>query len=276
MMMSGRSFYSHARKVIGLYQALLPHPDANEFTPIRVLMGILLDMLNEVEPHNITDISEVRQSVEVILDKSVKTAGYVIDEVEGRSIDLSKLDFEALRKKFIAGRKHIEAEKIKRLISGKLGRMVSRNRLRTDYLEKFQRMIDDYNDGRTGIDLLFDNLVIFAKELGEEERRCISENLSEEELAIFDLLYNPDLTDQEKDQVKNAARRLLRVLKYEKFVLDWRKRQQTRAQVMNTIMVVLDQELPPSYTKQAYDQKCEEIYQHVYDSYYDSGQSVYN
>jgi type I restriction enzyme R subunit len=103
-----------------------------------------------------------------------------------------------------------------------------------------------------------------------------SHNLSEEELAVFDMIYKPDLTDNEKAQVKIAAKQLLQVLKFEKLVLDWRKRQQTRAQVMDTIRVVLDKELPLSYTKQVYDLKCEQVYQHIYDSYYGPGQSVYN
>jgi type I restriction enzyme R subunit len=37
---------------------------------------------------------------------------------------------------------------------------------------------------------------------------------------------------------------------------------------------VLDQ-LPRIYTKEMYEEKCDLVYQHVYDSYYGVGQSVY-
>ena len=37
------------------------------------------------------------------------------------------------------------------------------------------------------------SLVELAKELSEEERRAISENLTEEELAVFDLLKKENL-----------------------------------------------------------------------------------
>ena len=62
----------------------------------------------------------------------------------------------------------------------------------------------------------------FAKSLNEEERRTIAEELSEEELAVFDLLTKPeiDLTKSERKQVKKVARELLAVLKREKLVLD--------------------------------------------------------
>jgi type I restriction enzyme R subunit len=64
-------------------------------------------------------------------------------------------------------------------------------------------------------------------------------------------------------------------LKEEKFVLDWRKRQQTRADVLFTIETILDKMLPGTYTPEIYRQKCDVVYQHVYDSYYGAGKSIY-
>jgi type I restriction enzyme R subunit len=75
--------------------------------------------------------------------------------------------------------------------------------------------------------------------------------------------------------VKLASKQLLKALKEEKLVLDWRKRQQSRAEVLFTIETVLDEMLPITYSKEIYNQKCERVYQHVYDSYYGAGKSVY-
>jgi type I restriction enzyme R subunit len=51
-------------------------------------------------------------------------------------------------------------------------------------------------------------------------------------------------------------------------VLDWRKRQQTRAAVRLCIEQRLDK-LPPAYATAIYQSKCEAVYQHVYDTYGD-------
>ena len=153
--------------------------------------------------------------------------------------------------------------------------MVRLNKSRIDYLEKFQQLIDEYNSGAINIDIFFDQLLDFAKNLNEEEKRGITENLSEEELALFDLLEKPDLANKEKQQVKLAAKKLLNTLKKEKLVLDWRKKQQTRAEVLFTIQTILDKELPETYTKPIYEKCCNRIYQHVYDSYYGKGRSIY-
>jgi type I restriction enzyme, R subunit len=115
-----------------------------------------------------------------------------------------------------------------------------------------------------------------AQDLTEEEQRSISEGLSEEELAVFDLLTKPaiSLTEKEKDEVKRISRDLLEILKKEKLVLDWRKRQQARASVRIAVLDELDR-LPSSYTDEMYQRKSDLIYQHIYDHYYGSGKSVY-
>ena len=84
------------------------------------------------------------------------------------------------------------------------------------------------------------------------------------------------MTEREKAAVKNAARDLLTTLKAEKLVLDWRKRQQTRAQVRVAIERILDGGLPEVYTPELYQTKCGIVYQHVYESYHGAGGGVYS
>lgn len=161
-------------------------------------------------------------------------------------------------------------------VQKKLTQMVRLNRTRLDYLEKFQQMIDEYNAGSVNIEEQFNRLVEFARTLTREEQRTISEELTEEELALFDLLTKPDLALSEKDQkqVKKVASELLQTLKTEKLVLDWRKRQQARAAVRLCIEEQLDQ-LPEAFSTELYQQKCEQAYQHVYESYFGGGSSIY-
>jgi type I restriction enzyme R subunit len=145
-----------------------------------------------------------------------------------------------------------------------------------NFLEEFQRMIEEYNSGAANIETFFAQLMAFTKKLSEEEKRGIAEQLTEEELAIFDLLTKPEvvLTKAEEREVKKVAKDLLQTLKREKLVLDWKKRQATRAAVRYTIETVLDQ-LPRRYTPELYQQKCNVVYQHIFDSYSGLGSSLY-
>jgi len=89
------------------------------------------------------------------------------------------------------------------------------------------------------------------------------------------LLYKPKLTKKEAEQLKLVSKNLLEKLKREKLVLDWRKRQQTRADVLLTIQTILDEGLPESYSKPEFEEKSTLVYQHVYDSYFGQEKSVY-
>jgi type I restriction enzyme, R subunit len=155
--------------------------------------------------------------------------------------------------------------------------MVRLNKSRANYTEKFQKMIDEYNSGATNVEFFFENLLQFTRELEEEEKRTIAEQLTEEELAIFDILTRPKITliKNEEREVKKVARSLLETLKREKLVLDWRKKQQARASVKQTIEVALDG-LPDAYGQELYEMKCDVVYQHIYDSYFGPDRSIYS
>jgi type I restriction enzyme R subunit len=279
-------YLSLAGDVARLYRAILPDPAANRYNARRALFAVLADKIRALAP--VPDISGVLGEVNDLLDESIKPDGYVIRAATAsvreagagqpdHVLDLSKLDLDALQRQFSQGRKHIEAEKLRRALNAKLARMVRLNRSRMDYLRQFQAMIDEYNSGAGNVETFFANLVAFARGLDAEAQRGIAENLSEEELALFDLLTRPTmgLTKAEERAVKRVAQELLRTLKAERLVLDWRKQQQARAAVKLAIEDALDCGLPPAYSPEIFKQKCEAVYLHVYDSYYGAGRSLY-
>ncbi len=62
--------------------------------------------------------------------------------------------------------------------------MVTLNKTRTDFLEKFKKLIDEYNKG-LDVDGFFAKLTDFVKELSAEEQRGVANQLTEEELALL-------------------------------------------------------------------------------------------
>lgn len=273
-----KEYLAQASQVTRIYKAILPDASASELAPDAVLFSVLADKIRALTPP--ADIADVMQRVEELLDRSIASEGYVIEaqqRTDAELVDLSKIDFDALAAKFTtAGHQRTEAEKLRGLINGKLRRMIRLNPSRLDFQDRFQKLIDDYNAGSINLEFFFAELMKFAQSLNEEEKRTVSENLSEEELAIFDILTRPEpsLSDKEEQEVKKVAKELLEKLKWEKLVIDWRSKQQTRAAVRDLIEETLDQ-LPTVYTKDLYDQKCAMTYQHIYSSYQGPGQSVY-
>ena len=274
-------YLQRASHIFKLYKAILPDGAANEFRGICSLINIIAQRLRTLIPS--VDPSDVRAEIENLLDQSIVPTDYITeasgDYETNQMVDLSQIDFDQLRERFKTRHKQIEVEKLRGAINRTLSQMVRLNKTRMDYQEKFEEMIAEYNDGSVDAALVWERLLALVEELNAEDQRTIAEQLSEEELTVFDLLTRPallelELTEAERDEVKAVSKKLLTTLKQEKLVLDWRKRQQSRAAVRVAIDEILD-ELPECYEPSIYDQKCEAVYQHIYESYYGDGNSIY-
>jgi type I restriction enzyme R subunit len=107
-----------------------------------------------------------------------------------------------------------------------------------------------------------------SRSLTEEETRHAREHLTEEELVVFDILTRPgpELTTEERDEVKKVTRHLLAKLR-SIFTVDWQKTAQARARVREAIEETLDDGLPRAYTPDLFSVKSANVFQHVYEQY---------
>ncbi len=262
-----KQFMGLANLVQRLFKAILPDALANDYKPRRDVILTIAEKIKSTAPD--VDISAAVTKIEKLLDASVNIQESAISDIKGqygKKIDLSKVDFDKLREQFEKSRKRTELQRLKTAIAEKLIAMVVINRSRLNLLEKFQQMIDEYNNGSASVEAIYEELLKFAKDLSEEEKRHIKEELTEEELAIFDILMKPApaLSNREINKIKKIAKEMLEALKREKFGLEWRRRQQTRASVLLTIQEYLDQ-LPEEFTPELYQEKCNSVYQFVYE-----------
>ncbi len=272
-----RDFLARARLLDALYGAVKPDPVAVEFATRCGSIRALADYIrNRSDP---PDISQVMQGIQELLDASIGAEPFKIKERAGTypTIDLSKIDFGALAKRFEKKKPtSSDLERLKAAVKAQLEHMVRLNRTRADYLEKFEALIEAYNSGSRNIEEIFKDLLTLTQVLTEEQDRHVRERLSEEELTVFDILTRPGpaLSTEERDEVKKVARELLDRL-HALLVLDWRKRSSARAQIRLAIEDTLDEGLPRTFTKELYNAKCEVLFEHVYESYQGDGGSVY-
>jgi len=271
---SQKKYLAMADQAVRFFGAILPDKSANRYFEQVKLFRVLANRIRVLTKKEV-DIEAIADKIERILDQSIEADGYKIKD-NSKITDLSKIDFEKLKNYFSNEKKHIATEKLKAEIENKLKDMIKLNSKRMDLADKFKKLIEEYNSGAKNIEEFFEELMKFAQGLNEEEKRSARENLSEEELAIFDLLYKNDLSEKEKNKIKKVAHEILEKLnKGNKLVLDWRKKQQARADVRVTIRDIVFTDLPESYSQNEKQACFDFVYQHVYDSYYGNGNDVY-
>ncbi len=276
------TFLAAARQVRRLFKALLPDPRAAAHQRTVAAIRVLAERIADVSRPEAPDVEAIADAVDALLDRSIGAQEYVIRAAaEGSEpeppIDLSQIDFDALAASF-AGRKRAETDRLAALLKQRAAAGAARNPTRYDLVARIEHLIAEYNAGSVNIDEYLRRLVELSKTLSKEEQRAVAEDLTEEQLAIFDLLTKPDpvLTDDERALVKASAKRLLSHL-HDKLVLDWRRRAAATADVRVTILDVLDEGLPEDpYPPEVFDAKVQAVFDHVLTAYGDDGTNVYD
>ncbi|HCI12440.1 MAG TPA: deoxyribonuclease HsdR [Gallionellaceae bacterium] len=273
-----RDFLALEALVNSLYRAVKPDPVAVEFMQRCGCLAAIAECIRTVTDP--PDISHIMQGIQDLLDASIAAEPFKIRQKTSAAygqIDLSKINFEALRKRFENNKpSNTDIEWLKAAVRAQLERMVRLNPTRADYLAKFQELIEGYNSGSRNIEEIFNELLALSQVLTDEQTRHVRENLSEEELTILDILTRPapELSTEEREEVKKVAHHLLEKL-HKLLVLGWRQKISTRARVKIEIENALDEGLPRAYSKELYEAKCSAVFEHVYQSYQGEGQSVY-
>ncbi|MBU0968672.1 MAG: DUF3387 domain-containing protein, partial [Proteobacteria bacterium] len=279
-----KSFMVFENTISSLYEACKPEILGRESGRMVAVFQYLRGVIDSIIDQQ--DIEAVSLRIAELLDESVVvdkpedfTAGqdkpaYQIVQT-GKTWDLSKIDFDKLKEDFRhAVYKNIEIADLRTFIERKIILMLRQNMTRTDFGQKLQEIVDTYNAGGSSTENYYDDLMNLARGLQDEDERHIREGLSEDELELFDLLKKDKMTREEEQKVKLAAKSLLhRLLEEHPRVLiqDWYKDSRTKAIVRSTVEQVLDEQLPDSYDRLLFKEKCDSIFDMML-QYANSGQ----
>ncbi len=137
-----------------------------------------------------------------------------------------------------------------------------------DYYKKYQEIIADYNreKDRVTVEETFAKLVELANSLDAEQRRAAEEGLSEDELALFDLLQKENLSKADRERLKHASKELLDELRRLIAPLDtWTQKEKTQAEVEVFILDRVFQLLPtPPFSEEEKEAAARRAYRHVW------------
>ncbi|MGI9098108.1 MAG: HsdR family type I site-specific deoxyribonuclease [Solirubrobacteraceae bacterium] len=273
-----RAYLERSDRVRRLFSAILPDPAAG---PRSRLVGVARNLAERIrsldEP---ADLSAISGPVSELLDRSVGAEEYVIRAAADGTdadvlIDLNAIDFDALAAR-LAGKKRSSAQRLAKQVGDRIAASARRNPTRLGLVEKLRELIDAYNAGSLNVDEMLRRLQSLTQQLSRDEQRTAREELAEPELAVFDLLTQPDpvLTEQQRVEVKKIARKLMEHIT-ERLVLDWRKKAETREAARGLVKDILD-ELPDAYDRPTWQRKTDAVFNHIFASFYDDGHSVYD
>ena len=256
--------------VENIYESLKPEIFTMQFDkkPYKEAILYLRDIIRgKIRPEK---IESAQDRINQLLDQSVLATEdarkYIINE-EGKELNLAIINIDELKADIKqVTNKNLVISDIRKLVEDKLEIMLKKNKTRTKFAERFKRIIEDYNAGGSMNMDFYEKLLELMKQMKEEEARHVKEDLTEEELEIFDLLCKDSLTKEEEKKVKLAAKSLYQTLidnKKELFIVDWQNDPTPREKVKSKIISVLNEYLPDSYDRMIFQTKSDIIFEHI-------------
>ena len=263
-----RRFEVLARQVFVRFKALLMEPSAFPYAERHDNLEAIYKKLSE--RRDTADVTELLKALHRIVNEAIRTQAPGDDQAEGLTFDLSRIDMEKLRDEFAKKVRHkaTALQDIREIVEEKLAQMLARNPSRMDYQQKYEEIVADYNreKDRVTVEETFRRLTELIEELDAEQRRAVEEGLSEDELALFDLLKKEDLGRAARERVKQASRDLLASLNARLKDLDrfWEK-EQTKAEIKVFILDEVYANLPtPPFSPEEKEAVAAEVYTHVW------------
>ncbi len=269
---SRKRFEVMCREVFKKFKACINVQGINAHRPDRDVINIIYKSLQQDREQ--ADITDIIRQLHQVVDGAIEVQLNWQSE-EAASYDISKIDFDQLRREFERSpRKNTTVQSLRQAVEQRLQRLLQQNPLRTNFQQHYENIVSEYNreKDRVTIEKTFEALFNLVQELDEEESRAVRERLDEESLAIFDLLRKSDLKASEIKHIKAVAVHLLERLKEEKLKVDhWRDKESTRDAVRIAIRDFLwnDQTGLPvdTYTESDVDARSEDVFRHVYRAY---------
>lgn len=221
-----------------------------------------------------SDNTDLMVQINAIVNDYVEVASAEYGLVESKRFDISKIDFDILRREFAkAKKKNLILKDLEDLVRGRLEQMMEANPNRINYYERYQEIIAAYNaeQDRASIEKTFMDLMDLANSMDKEQQRYVREGFSsDEELSMYDLLFTENLSKQDIQAIKKVAVDLLAKIKAKIAELDhWTDKQETKATIDNLIRDTLWAEMPECYDDISISRYRQKVYEYVFTRYKD-------
>ncbi|MCR9257689.1 MAG: type I restriction endonuclease subunit R [Alphaproteobacteria bacterium] len=270
-----KGFEIAARAVFRKYKACLTFARVEGYKPDYQAINYIYGSLQEDKAA--ADTTAIIQQLNAIVAEAIDIKP---DTDEERIFDISKVNFELLRREFAKSeRKASDVQDLRTVLQERLAKMLAANPTLNDFQERFDKIVSEYNKekDKNTIEATFEALMRLTAEMEAEAKAHVALGLTEDQKPIYDLLVREDLTKEEIRQIKSASVELLKAIQRKiEAVQDVFQKQATRDGLRQEIYDLLYDErtgLPASkYDDDALDAKTDALFQ-FFENRYATSQS---
>ncbi len=231
-----------------LYALASPHPETIKIKDDIRFFEMIKKMIIKYSTLRIRDISRnMEYEISQLISKSISAEEPIdiFSLLENGKPEISLLDDKFLSQFKDMVYKNYATDLLAKIINDEIKARMKKNPFRYRSLyEMLKNLIENYNVRLITTAEVIDELIEIAKEIMGKQQEGERLDLSEEELAFYDMLASEEKVFENYDEIKEVAKAVVKELGYYAKVADWNKKEQLRAKikmaVKNLLIKVID------------------------------------
>jgi type I restriction enzyme R subunit len=255
--------YLHLKKI---YALASPHPETIKIKDDIKFFEMIKKMIIRYTTTKKVEISrELEYEINQLISKSISAEEPVdiFSLIQKEKPDLSVLDENFLAQFKEMRQKNYAVDLLIKLLNDEIKIKMRKNPFRYKSLyEMLKNLIERYNVKLINTVDVIDELIEIAKEVKKKMDEGKKLNLTEEELAFYDMLLGKDIFENE-DEIKFIAKEVIKKLGNFIKVADWNKKESLRAKIRWAIKEILINVVDERVEYEKIESVAKEIYEHI-------------
>jgi len=250
-----------------LYLLASPHPETHEIKNDIRFFEMIKKMIVKYSTTKIREISrDLEYEINQLISKSI-SAEEPIDIFT--LLDKEKPEISVLDENFLAQFKEMKcknyaADLLLKIINDELRVRMKKNPFRYKSLyEMLKKIIEKYNIRLISAADIIEELIEIAREIKKKQKEGKKLDLSEEELAFYDLLSSKKKVFENYEEIKTVARGVVKELGYYIKVADWNRKDYLKARIKTALKKALIKVVDARVNYREIDKIASEILTHA-------------
>lgn len=237
-------FLKHSAELNKAY-ALVAHDErSNDFrSDIAFILAVRSNVVKYTPPKG-KKIDELDTAIKQIVSEGVAATGKPIDiftEAGLKSPDLSILSEEFLDKMSGKENENLQIELLRKLLNDEIKAKQRKNEVKyKSFKDMLENMINQYHNRALTSAQIIKNLIDMANEMQKENKRTAELDMTEEEIAFYDIVKQGHEAILEDEKTKEIARELVRIIREKtQNAVDWTNKEDVQANIRSTVKRLL-------------------------------------
>ncbi|NFO15531.1 type I restriction endonuclease subunit R [Clostridium botulinum] len=237
-------FLKHSTELNKAY-ALVAHDERSNLyrSDIAFILAVKSNVIKYTPPKG-KGFEKLDSAIKQIVSEGVAAEGEVIDIFEEAGLktpDLSILSEEFLDKMSGKENENLQIELLRKLLNDEIKNKQRKNEVKyKSFKDMLENMINQYHNRALTSAQIIKNLVDMANEMKKEDSRTSELNMTEEEIAFYDIVKQGHEAILEDEKTREIAKDLVRIIREKtQNAVDWTNKEDVQANIRSTVKRLL-------------------------------------